>query len=284
MRTGLWAQCSQSVCVDTASPRHACLNRRGGLFKERVKRRGPLLVQNKYVTDLRWARSRHLGKQGYPRDTVQATHGLCSVQAAATLVRAGARHAADRQEPAHGLRSEKPPRTGPRRRHAWPKGKGRKSRKGATKGKAKAGYYSGPSAAASSAAAEGKGRRKRGVGDYKRMTVESALFSRYGGKTWARILLACNRIDPVHIQAMSEEIKMRIRDGEHRKARVDFRRGREIPVNAEATQRRKLPRFDLNENTDWRGGATHPGTNSPGTLVHVAIKAFAEHYNMGAWW
>ena len=113
MRTGLWAQCSQSVCVDTASPRHACLNRRGGLFKERVKRRGPLLVQNKYVTDLRWARSRHLGKQGYPRDTVQATHGLCSVQAAATLVRAGARHAADRQEPAHGLREKS--RRGPGR-------------------------------------------------------------------------------------------------------------------------------------------------------------------------
>ena len=97
-------------------------------------------------------------------------------------------------------------------------------------------------------------------------------------------MIACSRIGHIHIKAMNEEFKRRIRSGANRKARVDFKGGRETPVNAEAMQRRKLPKPDLNEHADWWGRATRPGTDSPGTLAHVAIKAFVEHYHTGAWW
>ena len=48
------------------------------------------------------------------------------------------------------------------------------------------------------------------------MIFESALFNRYGGKTWTRCLLACGRIDKIHIKAVNVEIGRRIRAGEAR--------------------------------------------------------------------
>ena len=96
-------------------------------------------------------------------------------------------------------------------------------------------------------------------------------------------MVASRRIGRVHIKAMNGEIRRRIRIGENRKARQTFKGGRGIPANEKAMQRRNLPQFDLNEYTDWWDGATEPGTDNPGTLVHVAMKAFVEKYNVGAW-
>ena len=42
-----------------------------------------------------------------------------------------------------------------------------------------------------------------------------------------------------------------------------------VPVDAEAMQRRQLPNVQLDERNDWWGGATYPGTDRPATLVHA---------------
>ena len=53
-----------------------------------------------------------------------------------------------------------------------------------------------------------------------------------------------------------------------------------VPVAAEAMQRRQLPNVQLDERNDWWGGATYPGTDRPATLFEVAMKAYCEAYNV----
>ena len=95
-----------------------------------------------------------------------------------------------------------------------------------------------------------------------------------------RCLLACGRIDKIHIMAVNVEIGRRIRAGEARE--IDEWEDR--PVNYEAMRARKLPKVELSPETDWWGGAVLPGTQHPATLAHVAMKAYAEHYKTGQWY
>ena len=107
------------------------------------------------------------------------------------------------------------------------------------------------------------------------MIFESALPPRYGGKTWARCLLVCRRIEAVHIQAVNKEIAHRVRKGENR----DVNAWGKLFVNHEAMQARKLPKVESTSETDWWGGAVWRGTRHPATLAHVAMKAFTVHYD-----
>ena len=71
------------------------------------------------------------------------------------------------------------------------------------------------------------------VSGYEKMIFESASVHRYGGETWARVLLACGCIDPDHIQAINMEIARRIQEGENREPDEEDR-----PVNDDAMRQR----------------------------------------------
>ena len=100
------------------------------------------------------------------------------------------------------------------------------------------------------------------------MTFESACFHRYGGETWARVLLACGCIDPVHIQAINMEIARRIQEGDNREPDDEGRL-----VNDDV-MRQWEPKVVLDHSSDGWGGAVLEGTNRPATLLHCAMKAF----------
>ena len=54
--------------------------------------------------------------------------------------------------------------------------------------------------------AAAKAKKWRCIGDYKRMLFESAVFDRYGGKTWLLCMLATGTIDRVMIAAVNTEV------------------------------------------------------------------------------
>ena len=151
-------------------PQHAYVDRRGDVFMDaqRIIEGGSKALQVKHVAMLMRVRLDYL--RGWPQDT------MLKPSVVQELWKTLCAQFCEEPEAQEKIMQKL---TAQRALVAAKKGKG-----GPGAGKSQA---SSDAAAASSDPAGGKaGKRQRGVSDFKRMIFESALFNRYGGKTWTR--------------------------------------------------------------------------------------------------